>query len=327
MSYHVHDYFTSGPDIVGEINPTTRIFVVCVWEALVPDQEFLARFYSKPNPITLVLNSWAKHIPIDKRFDVFYIDFFLWRTYNEIVNKQKSFVNNSWNAESKQFLFLTGKPEKEHRIGLLYSLEQQGLTSRCVSSLFINELNQDTCRQILGVDDKEFQRFVNKFNNSPDFVGLPTAASVHYGGIPYNVNLFQTKFRLISETHINSASPWITEKTWITILNQQPFLIAGDVRTCRKLNSFGYKTFDSALCCVYDTVANWPQRKTALLKNVEQWLDTEYNFSADVKHNYNTLIQQAKNNLTNWNNYCKSIGVEIDIDSVIDTTDPQPATI
>jgi hypothetical protein len=221
---------------------------------------------------------------------------------------------------------LTGKPEKEHRIKLLYNLEQQGLTDRCISSLFVNELNRDLCRSLLDVEDKEFQRFADKFNNSPDFVGLPSALNVHYGGIPYNSNLFQTKFRLISETYINSARPWITEKTWITILNQQPFLIAGDVGTCQKLKSFGYKTFDAALCCEYDNIVDWTQRKTALLKNVEHWLDSDYNFSADVEHNYNTLIQQVQDNLTNWNDYCDLIDTAIDIDSVIDTSDPQPPT-
>lgn len=323
MNFYVHDYYIGGPTVPSNLDPSSRIFVVCVWEAAVPTDEFLQQFYRLPNPVTLILNSWAKHLPIDARFDTFYIDFCVWRTYNEIVNKGLSSINPAWNAHSNSFLFLTGKPEKRHRINLLYRLEQEGLTDRASVSLFINEENRARCREMLPVDDQEFERFVNRFNGSPDGVRPLPAYSIHYGGIPYDANLFTHKFRLISETTTDLKPAFPSEKTWITVLNQQPFIIAGDHLVCKYLKNLGFSTFDQALITDYDSIVSWPKREQAIVSNVAHWLDTDYDFGPETKHNHARFIMLAHSIVDDWKSYCNRIALDVDIDQVIDTSDPQ----
>ena len=91
-----------------------RVFVSDLWEAVeVPTSAFYTNsvLLAKKIPLTLLLNSWAEHSAIPN-CDVLYVDYFLWRTYNEIVTRKKSQINPAWTYNSKQFLCLTGKPQK-----------------------------------------------------------------------------------------------------------------------------------------------------------------------------------------------------------------------
>lgn len=311
------DHATSLPDYVKD---TDRIFSFFVWEDTLPPPEYFDFINTIPNPVTLILNSYNKHITIDSRCDTLFVDFFLYRSYREIVVLGKSAVNQQWNSKSDKFLFLTGKPDKAHRIGFLYALEQAGLDASGIFSLFVTAYNKSECEKILAVDQEEFERFVKKFQGSPDSITVPQK-SVHYGGIPYNDKLFATKFRIISETHSSYWPAWITEKTWITILNRQPFLIAGDRESCKKLKNMGFKTFDQFLITPYDHIIDWKLRQSAILRNVKHWLETDLDMSADIEHNYHQLISLAKQNQQHIANYVHSVGIDTDIHNIVPTFD------
>jgi hypothetical protein len=306
-----------------------RVFALDLWEPVsVPKSTFLlnSSLTEKKIPLTLILNSWARHLPVPD-CDVLYVDYFLWRTYNEIVNRKKSQVNPVWNYNSKQFLCLTGKPQKINRIGLLHLLHTRNLSKNAVTSLFVHSGNRHETRSILShLSDEEFDNFVANYNHSPDNPAITVQKrSIHYGGIPYSVELFaKTKFRVISETNMHLKPAWITEKTWITILNRQPFLIAGDYGTCAKLSAMGFKTFDEYLITPYDHKAHPKQRLEAMCNNITHWLNDglpQDLVANDVEHNYQQLIKLANKNKTTIEDYLTKVNIVATVDDIISTLD------
>lgn len=45
--------------------------------------------------------------------EIYYVNYFLWRTYDKVVRQKKSRINKAWNSNAKKFLILNGKPDRE----------------------------------------------------------------------------------------------------------------------------------------------------------------------------------------------------------------------
>jgi len=307
---------------------------VALWETFDPHENLtlLVDLLNQKNvKVILILNSWCQQY--QQQFDhlkchVLYFDFFIWRTYNELVIKKKNPVSTQWNIDADKFLFLTGKPQKANRIRLLYKFKQQGLLDRCIWSLFVHDGNRSQAyKWINELGWEEFQRFVKEHIRNPDSVNINIQVNdLHYGGIPYNVDLFrQTKFRVISETYMTHIRPWFTEKTWITVLNRLPFIIAGDMHSNRVLTQMGFRTFEYYVPKPnYDIVPEVEQRLDSIVEHTKYWLEHKMNetrIAQDVEHNYNHLINIAIGYKNKLEQSLHKIGITADIDDVISTLD------
>lgn len=305
-----------------------------LWETHYPFDKFalLIDLLRRRNvKVTLILNSWSLNYPEHTEqlnCDVIFFDYFLWKTYNEIVVKKKSLMSANWNSKANKFLFLTGKPQKPNRIRLLYKFSQQSLLDSCVWSLFVHSGNsKESHDHVRELDDKDFEEFVKKHSNNPDNADIIIQpSSIHYGGIPYDENLFtNAKFRVIAETDMSNNFPWLTEKTWITILNRLPFIVAGDANSNRQLKKMGFRTFDRYVPDIsYDSIRDVEQRLDKIVDHTKFWLGNEIdatNVSQDVEHNYNRLISLATESKAKLVQKLSSVGVVADIDDVISTLD------
>jgi hypothetical protein len=228
--------------------------------------------------------------------DVLFVDFFLYRVYNEVVvHKKSSFLQptQSTDYDKNKFLFLTGKAHKYHRIGLLRKFIDTGLIKSAEWSLFYfteNKLINERTRQLLpDLGDDEFDEFMRTWSRNPDNIDVATtlntkAPGFEYCGIPYDVRLYRdTDFSVISETTFKNSTidrnfeninnPWITEKIWIPILNKHPFIIAGDVDILHKLEQLGFDTFREFLKIPdYDKITDPDIRLDAVVQNTAYFL-------------------------------------------------------
>ena len=257
--------------------------------------------------VTLLLNSYMNHWAEELEqlpCDVIYVDYFLWRTYSELELKKNNSVNMQWNPNAKQFLFLTGKPNKINRIRLLWKLHKQNLLPHAIWSLFVNNENkQSVYEQVPELDYKDFELFVTQFASNPDQIQVVQNPNMdlHYGGIPFEHDLFQrTRFRLIAETGMQHPKPWITEKTWITVANNHPFVMAGDSGTCQRLQQMGFRTFENYLELPdYDKISEPEQRLDAVVENVKHLLTStkhDQAMLADVEHNRRRFLELGESN-------------------------------
>ena len=73
-------------------------------------------------------------------------------------------------------------------------------------------------------------------------------------------------FNFVVETHFETDTCLLTEKTFKPILNLQPFIIIGNPGSISLLHDLGYKTFNDVIRETYDNVTDYQNRMTELLK-------------------------------------------------------------
>ena len=286
--------------------------------------------------ILLVIDDWYQPDTsfIDKSLvdDKIYINFFLLLVYQRLLVKSESPMATHWSYDkNNKFLFLTGKPNKPHRIRLLYKLKQQNLLDHATWSLFMDQKNYYSTRALLPeLSELEFYKFYSEYEKNPDKIEIVTEQGrFHYSGIPYNVELYQTSlFQIISETLFGKTSPWLTEKTWLTIINQRPFLLAGPVGTLARLQDMGFRTFENYLTTHYDSIEDTEQKLNAIVANACHWVNNinQYadNIAQDVKHNFYLMIALAQKNTTILQQFVMDHALNCDIEEVVkfeDTSD------
>ncbi len=286
----------------------TKVFLTLVWENWQPTSPTLRFaddfFYKHGIQVTWIVNHWSKNYPQWRMFKnpVVFFDYVLWRMYQLTVVQKKSKINLSWNPNADRYLFLTGKPYKPQRIGLLYKLYKRGLLDRCNYSLFMDPGMKEKSRPLVpDATDTEYDEFVKNYTRSPDdIVYFKQDGDMHYGGVPYDDTLYANSlFRVVSETSVDCNPPYITEKTWLTVLNCSPFIIAGDLNSCKYLQSRGLETFDKIFDIpTYDNIVPHTDRLEHIIAHVEQWLSGNFNKSevADmVEHNHKRFLELAIN--------------------------------
>lgn len=285
----------------------THVFLHVVWETWDCSQYCLVideYLHSRHIPTTWVTTTWAKDNLTWKQLKnpVFFIDFCLLRAYREVVERYQSKINFSWRPDADQWLFLTGKPFKVNRAGLLYRLYQQNLLAQCNYSFFMHAgMWQQTKAVLPPMSDAEFVEFITQHQRTPDNISPQMQTqSMHYGGIPYNCEIYSNSlFRLVSETGMHYMPPWLSEKTYLTILNNQPFVIAGDINSCQYLRSLGFETFDTMFNIdSYDGVVGINERLDAVTEHVKQWLNRNFDpvrVKQMIEHNFRQLESVALN--------------------------------
>ena len=257
--------------------------------------------FAKKNIKTLfVLDTCYEHIDTSVfNTTVFIMPYFLWLHHYLIFQRGMNTVSKNWNSESTTFLALTGKPHKNNRIRLLWKLHKAQLLQHSIWSLFIDEKAKESCRKYLqDVSEEEYANFINEYAKKPDTADIQIKnGSLHYIGMPYDTSMFDDcLFRVISETKFreNPGTPEITEKTYHTIFNNLPFIMAGDVGSLEWLKKQGYKTFENYLPNNdYDLIVDEENRLDAIVNNCKHWMSNMDNISAirkDVKHNYDTAM-------------------------------------
>ena len=181
------------------------------------------------------------------------------------------------------------------------------------------------------------RRFSNEFSSNPDSA-VPTIGFYEnldnvrrvFECYRYDVKLFtSTKFSVVSETSFNVVPrPEITEKTWKTILNFHPFIIAGDTNTCAVLNSMGFVTYENFLPYPdYDNIENNLERLEAVVANTKFWTKNIDSHTREIEHitthNHDILHCHYDRNEKNILEFIQKHDLDLTIDDLI-ITDPTP---
>jgi hypothetical protein len=248
--------------------------------------------------------------------DVHFIEFDLLTLHFELNVYKTTTLNPQWNPDTGKFLFLTGKPNSSNRIRLLHKFYENNLLEHCAWSLFMDTRLRKSSRSLLPeLSDQDFDKFVDTHINNPDKISVVygSGGTCHYDGYPFDANMYtNTSFRVIPETQM-FVQPIITEKTWITIANQQPFMIAGYQNNLSHLKKLGYRTFENYLKIGnYDTIENTEDRLNAVVENTQNWLNflhvDQEQIAQDVKHNYELLMSQMNKTATTFNSIYRKLG-------------------
>jgi hypothetical protein len=274
---------------------------------------------------------------VDMKIDIIYVDFFFWRVYQEIIVKKTNKTNPHWNSNADKFLFLTGKPNKINRIGLLWHFYKKDLLKHAIWSLYVQDNERETTLTFLknqGVELDVANQFIDTHWCIPDNVNIifSDGGSPHYGGIPYDESLYaKVKFRVVAETSFQYKNPFLTEKTWLTIVNRCPFIMAGDCGSLDYLESLGFKTFKKYLKVPdYDSLQNPLARLNAIVTNTSSWLtdlESSDEIHQDVEYNYNHFVQLGQAMATDLQQQIQNKGLQVPVTDVISTLDIVPVML
>ena len=298
---------------------TTILWEPHIFKNLAIYEKLFASFSKKKIRTILIINSWYKGLDLTSlNTKVYYVDYMIWRTYDKVVRQNKSKVNTTWNSDATKFLILNGKPGRVHRVRLLWKLKH--LLKDAIWSLHVHEGTKEECKVLLPeLSEKEFDTFIKIYNRNPDDAQIIFQEnSLHYGGIPYDEKMFKNSlFRIITETYFSVRkgwSPYLTEKTFITILNSLPFIMAGDNHSLHKLKALGFRTFENYLpISDYDQISNEEKKLDAIVTNCNSWITgigNKEQIRQDVEYNYNNLVNVALQNKKMLENICKEHGID-----------------
>jgi hypothetical protein len=250
--------------------------------------------------IVLLADRWYQ--PDKEKFlkigidEMLVIDFFALATALRRDKFEQPF-NEQWSKDREKFLFLTGKPDKPNRIRLLWKFDRAGLLDQAIWSLFVPPDVLASCQPLLPeISTLQLQEFVQKNSRSPDLTddipGL-LSGSLHYCGFPFDVRMYeQSLFHVVSETLFDNQRPWITEKTWLALVNHLPFIMAGNTNTLLYLRQiYDLRTFENYLPRPdYDKIMQSDARLDAIVENSKYWLDhiadRFQEITEDIKHNH-----------------------------------------
>lgn len=206
-------------------------------------------------------------------FGVTFINFFALRTYLECLKQP---INTAWQYNNKKILFLMGKAYKPHRVGLLYLLYKQGMLvdDKCVWSCLNLDFKETKKFLPSNLTDNQISEFIENCYRVADSAKILTNDNIntHYGGFPFDENLYKTtNISLISETAF-TGSPFVTEKTYRAIVNHHPFVIASAVGQNKELQQQGFVTFDEFMTfSEYNEQLRRPNSLSEIVENVKNF--------------------------------------------------------
>ena len=337
-------------------NQPDVLFLNLVWERInffIPIQKietksFVDKFYEltccikqiSPNTnIELIIHSVHTNaitlLDLEHVSNVTFIDFYALAVWHRVYSLKLATPSPNWNLNKRKFLFLSGKPNKSNRIRLLFKFYQQGLLNYSTWSFHQTDELKKECRKLLPeLSDQAYNEFVEQHTCNPDSATVFKSNSnsmVHCRPIPFSTSLYQDNvFQVISETSFvtnNLLLPFITEKTWLAILNRRPFIIASEVGLLTKLKQMGFRTFEQYLLDPeYHNITDDEKRLNAVVENTKYWLDNidihadailddvEYNFQL-----FQNLISQEQKKLKNK---IKEYNLDCEINNIVELVDP-----
>jgi len=164
-----------------------------------------------------------------------------------------------------KFLFITGKPNKKHRIFPLYEVYQRDELTKCEWSLHYKSHLEDLVRcHLPDISDDAYHKFITstakKLDDiSPNFGGNFGRNSTDFYKFAFKPTAeiyAKASVSLVTETvYYPDTYHWfITEKTWKAINNFHPFVLIRYKKTYEHLHSLGIDTFQYAVKHSYENL-------------------------------------------------------------------------
>jgi hypothetical protein len=301
--------------IIENTSSDTTLIGTMTWEARPVDRwKTFVYDLSIHRKLILIMDEVYENQFEIKDFPVYFVDFWLLKTHFEHNIKKTNQYNRQWNSHTKRFMFLTGKPDKINRSVLLQRLMNEGLQQNCEWSFFMMPHLRSRVQEMLKLTNVEFDKFVDTYSRSVDFTYITKASdslNVSNGGYPYDCAMYKkTSFKLISETEFEAPLPFITEKTWLTVINYHPFIEAAPAGILQRLQEKNIRTFNEYLeISNYDSIEDPQQRMDAVIKNTACWLNSiesqENLIRSDLDHNIKIFDQLVEKNISLLQHVCK----------------------
>jgi len=295
--FYIHDIqwsSESSDQIAVDINKTNskNIVLDMTWEGFpFADwqknyQNLISKIKNKKRKIFVIFNN--THKPYQEQLflsgitDIFFFDYFLYRTYHQVVCLKRFPYQKYWNGSADKFLYLPGR-YKSTRIPLFMELVKNNKLSNAVYSLYwkFDEIEPEYQHLIN-------ENFLQKFHSCVDTDITHKLASLKFNKEWYEETLFQ----LVTETFFDDTM-FTSEKTYLPIINHSPFLTT--TGPAKVLLSHNFKLFEEFHCRKMYHLDIQPKiRSEFIVENINHWLKTIKNHVDDVRTQVNYNFEVLK---------------------------------
>jgi hypothetical protein len=238
-----------------------------------------------------------------------------------VHNSESPVFNNK--LDSDKFLFITGKPNKKHRIFALYEVYQRDELARCEWSLHYKSHLEDLVRcHLPDMSDDAYQEFITTMTRklddiSPNFGGNFGRNTTDFYKFAFNPTAeiyAKASVSLVTETvfYPDTYHWFVTEKTWKAINNYHPFALIRHKKTYEYLHSLGIDTFQYAVKHTYENLVGTEEdvirmcvdNALHLLSNKDQYREE---LTKSVLHNKQIFTDLANMYNSKVNPYMKDL--------------------
>lgn len=235
-------------------------------------------------------------------------NFYLHTVWNSYKDKNLA----TYNPNTEKFLFLGGVPDRLNRIGLLYSLYNEGLLANANWSFFSPwtlQQKENSLKYFLSInhyyDFIQFaERRIDDLYDSSKTYGTgetPVATAWTKDSAWIDPEVYSsTSLSLISEGHPgdnNNNSKFLTEKIYRVFVQGHPFLLAANPSIFNHIKELGFKTFEDYFP-IKDYATDIPEEKRLekLIKNLKYFINNKIDFTDDVEYNRKHFFKLAEEN-------------------------------
>jgi len=268
---------------------------------------------------------------------VYYIDFFAYELYAITYIKKWQPLNDTYEKSKfeNDYLLLINKPDKPNRAPLVYKLWQQNLLKNaCYSFNIKNSIEYESCYDLIRnytsdeVDRRMFRRFVketkSEIDKTREYVSRKSSDIKNfYVGLPFDPNIFsRSKFQVVSETKWrNEPEMFITEKTYLAILNNMPFYLLANDSAYKLLRSYGFKTFQQYHKPLrkpkgISQASDWTNLNIAV-ENIAYWKENIHKWYKDLQiltqHNKQRFLSIAKKQEQEFKKILETYNISVDV--------------
>lgn len=232
-----------------------------------------------------------------------YINFFLvWQWHRYPIN------NRSWNQQADHAMLLTGGLERINRIGLLAEAYKTNFIKNLYFTIpYPSELLSKNVRDMIkmwDIDDPDtfFQYCIENKISGSTFDSNNRAGWSESKDGDLIVNIFcNTRLSIISETaYPHNIESFISEKIWMAIINNHPFILVGHQGCCAALQSLGIQTIDHLLPVTDTDGEMCIDKVNAAIKNAE-WLMNNRQHDEEIEkilfHNFGIIKKLRQESL------------------------------
>jgi len=258
------------------------------------------------------------------------LDFEIIEFYWAVQELKNNYTKNNrfdriqpWNVHSKKFMFPGGSPARIKRIGLLSKLYDAGLLQNdAVWSFYPPWTKEDKafCRKLLNhYTDTEYNSFIEFSTAEIDTLYSDTHFYTKMSGkeLADNNEFNKSWWKnvgYINNTHFQNTSISIindgpgddlrfaTEKMWMPIVNNHPFILADSPIRFQYCKDIGLRMFeDYMLVKDYGYIEDSHLQNDAVVKNTKYFLENSYKFAdriqEDIEHNKKVFWNLANHNV------------------------------
>ena len=209
---------------------------------------------------------------------------------NKSSRNMKKWLNSKNKIRKKYYLSFNRLP-KGHRVKLIVSLNKHNLLEKGYVS-FANKITDWDWRDMVSEEEK-----TSLEKKMPLVIDNPDLSLVKHSYDVFDIKYFlDSYFQIVTG---NNFTDWddqliFSEKIWKPITNLQPFIYLDDVGALKKLQEYGFKTFEPFIDESYDKVYDIEKRFSMIeneiiklcSKSIEEIHDWYWSIEDIIKHNY-----------------------------------------